>query len=163
MLKGALQWSVYPQQTGSIYTKRSMYAGTHFTDPGRTESWVNFKPAHTRGNSWAKSLARSLAQQDFCLARSWDKYLACLIIFASPKRTRTREETAELTASGDFLLSCFLSCAPGFSGKEGRPNIQPSTRTGIEPGTSGLAGRDLYHCTNPSAGLRDSLPLNKKF
>ena len=34
-----------------------------------------------------------------------------------------------------------------FSGKEGHPNIQPSTRPGIEPGTSGLGGRDL----NPSA------------
>ena len=42
MLKDALQWSGYPQRTGSVYTKRSMYAGTHFTDPGRMESWVNF-------------------------------------------------------------------------------------------------------------------------
>ena len=50
--------------------KRSMYAGTHFTDLGRMESCVNF------------------------------------------------------------------------NGKEGHPNIQPSTRTGIEPGTSGLGGRD---------------------
>ena len=40
---------------------------------------------------------------------------SCLIIFASPKFTRTREETAELTASRDFLLSYFLPCAPGFS------------------------------------------------
>ena len=32
----------------------------------------------------------------------------------SPKFTRTREETAELTASREFVLSCFLSCAPGF-------------------------------------------------
>ena len=38
-----------------------------------------------------------------------------------------------------------------FSGKEGHPNIQHSTRLGIEPRTSGLGGRDLYHCTNPSA------------
>ena len=38
-----------------------------------------------------------------------------------------------------------------FSGKEGQPNIQPSTRPGIEPGTSGLGGRDLNHCANPSA------------
>ena len=38
-----------------------------------------------------------------------------------------------------------------FSGKEGHPNIQPSTRPGIELGTSGLGGRDLNHCTNPSA------------
>ena len=37
-----------------------------------------------------------------------------------------------------------------FSGKEGHPNIQPSTRPGIEPGTSGLGGRDLNHCANPS-------------
>ena len=44
-----------------------------------------------------------------------------------------------------------------FSGKGGHPNIQPSTRPGIEPGTLGLGGRDLYHCANPSAkgkGLR---------
>ena len=40
---------------------------------------------------------------------------SCLIIFASPKFTRTREETAELTASRDVLLSYFLPCAPGFS------------------------------------------------
>ena len=44
-----------------------------------------------------------------------------------------------------------------FGGKEGRPNIQPSTRPGIEPGiepgTSGLGGRDLYHCINRSAML----------
>ena len=78
MLKSALQWSVYPQRTGCIYTKRSMCAGTYFTDPGRMEGWVNF------------------------------------------------------------------------SGKEGHPNIQPSTRPGIEPGTSRLEGRDLYHCANPS-------------
>ena len=38
-----------------------------------------------------------------------------------------------------------------FSGKEGHPNIQPSTRPGIEPGTTGLGGRDLNHCANPSA------------
>ena len=38
-----------------------------------------------------------------------------------------------------------------FSGKEGHPNVQPSTRPGIEPGTSGLGGRDLNHCANPSA------------
>ena len=37
-----------------------------------------------------------------------------------------------------------------FSGKEGHPNIQPSTRPGIEPGTSGLGGRDLNHCANPN-------------
>ena len=43
---------------------------------------------------------------DFCLARSWDKYISCLIIFASPKFTCTRKETAELTASQDLLLSC---------------------------------------------------------
>ena len=66
-----------------------MYAGTHFTDPGRMESWVNF------------------------------------------------------------------------SGKEGHPNIQPSTRPGIEPGTSGLGGRDLNHCANPSAITYDNGSYNK--
>ena len=40
-----------------------------------------------------------------------------------------------------------------FSGKEGHPNIQPSTRPGIEPGTSGLGGRDLNYCANSSAEL----------
>ena len=60
-------------------SNRSMYAGTHFSDPGTMESCVNF------------------------------------------------------------------------SEKEGHPNIQPSTRPGIEPGTSGLGGRDLNHCANPSA------------
>ena len=63
-------------------SKWSMYAGTHFTDPGRMESWVNF------------------------------------------------------------------------SGKEGHPNIQPLTRPGIEPGTSGLGDRDLNHCANPSANYQ---------
>ena len=48
-------------------------------------------------------------------SRGRETYLSFLIIFASPKFTHTREETAELTASRDFLLSCFLSCAPGFS------------------------------------------------
>ena len=38
-----------------------------------------------------------------------------------------------------------------FSGKGGHPSIRPSTRPGIEPGTSGLGGRDLYRCANPSA------------
>ena len=47
-------------------------------------------------------------------------YLSCLIIFASSKFKHTREETAELTASRFFLLSCFLSCAPGFRGKNSR-------------------------------------------
>ena len=41
------------------------------------------------------------------------------------------------------------SCV-NFIGKEGHPNIQPSTRPGIEPGTSGLGGRNLNHCTNSS-------------
>ena len=40
-----------------------------------------------------------------------------------------------------------------FSRKEGHPNIQPSTRPGIETGTSGLGGRDVNHCTNLSAFL----------
>ena len=39
-----------------------------------------------------------------------------------------------------------------FSGKEGHPNIQPSTRPGIEPGTSGLGGRDLNHCAKNKTG-----------
>ena len=38
------------------------------------------------------------------------------------------------------------------SGKEGHPNIQPSTRPRIKPGTSGLGGRDLNHCANPLRG-----------
>ena len=50
MLKGALQGSVYPQRTGSIYTKRSMYASTLFTDPGRMESWVSFSGKEGRSN-----------------------------------------------------------------------------------------------------------------
>ena len=37
-----------------------------------------------------------------------------------------------------------------FSGKAGHPNIQPSTRLRIKLGTSGLAGKDLNHCANPS-------------
>ena len=37
-----------------------------------------------------------------------------------------------------------------FSGKEGHPNVKPSTRPGIELGTSGLGGRNLNHCANPS-------------
>ena len=41
------------------------------------------------------------------------------------------------------------SCV-NFSGKEGHPNIQPSTRPGIELETSGLGGKDLNHCANPS-------------
>ena len=40
-----------------------------------------------------------------------------------------------------------------FSEKEGHPNIQPSTRPGMELGTSGLGGRDLNHCANSSADL----------
>ena len=52
MLKGALQWLVYPQRTGSIYRRlwQPLQSGPwicmlvlmHFTDPGRMESWVNF-------------------------------------------------------------------------------------------------------------------------
>ena len=56
-----------------------MHAGTHFIDPGRMESWVNF------------------------------------------------------------------------SGKEGHPNIQTSTRPGIKPGTSGLGGKDLITAPTPTA------------
>ena len=36
-----------------------------------------------------------------------------------------------------------------FSAKEGHPNIQPSTRPGIELGTSGLGGRDLNTVPTP--------------
>ena len=42
---------------------------------------------------------------DICLTPSRGKI--------SQKFTWAQEETAELTASRDFLLSCFLSCAPG--------------------------------------------------
>ena len=93
MLKGALQWSIYPQRTGSIYRRlwqplqiSPLYAGTHFTDPGRMDSWVNF------------------------------------------------------------------------SGKEGHPIIQPSTRPGIELGTSGLGDRNLKHCANSSDYVITTLP-----
>ena len=50
-----------------------------------------------------------------------------------------------------------------FSGKEGHPNIQPSTRPGIEPGTSGLGGRDLNHCANPSAKFSELYQAQKIF
>ena len=40
-----------------------------------------------------------------------------------------------------------------FSGKEGHPNIQPSTRPGIEPGTLGLGDRDFNHCAKSSNPL----------
>ena len=43
-----------------------------------------------------------------------------------------------------------------FSGK-GHSNIQPSTRPGIEPGTSGLGGRDLNHCAKPSTIFRSKI------
>ena len=47
-----------------------------------------------------------------------------------------------------------------FSGKEGHPNIQPSTRTGIQPGTSALGGRDLT--TAPTPPLLHCIDVNKK-
>ena len=47
-----------------------------------------------------------------------------------------------------------------FSGKEGHPNIQPSTTPGIEPGTSRLEGRDLYHCANTSAIYHDNVSVS---
>ena len=37
----------------------------------------------------------------------------------------------------------------GSSGKESQPNIQPSTGLRIEPGTSGLGGRDLTTVPTP--------------
>ena len=37
------------------------------------------------------------------------------------------------------------------SEKEDHPNIQPSTRRGIDQGTSGLVRQRSYHCANPSA------------
>ena len=49
------------------------------------------------------------------------------------------------------FFSVPLSADLDFSGKEGQPNIEPSTRPGIEPGTSGLGGRDRTNCSNPSA------------
>ena len=88
MLKGALQWSVYPSGPEAYIgamaaaSNQSVLAGTHFTDPERMESWVNF------------------------------------------------------------------------SGKEGHPNIQPSTSPGIKLGTSGLGGRYFNHCANPSATVQ---------
>ena len=36
-----------------------------------------------------------------------------------------------------------------FSGKEGHSNNQPSIRPGIDPGTSGLGGRDLTTAPTP--------------
>ena len=45
-----------------------------------------------------------------------------------------------------------------FSRKEGRQNIQPSTKPGIELGTSGLGGRDLNHMRQP---LRYVLPTRE--
>ena len=43
-----------------------------------------------------------------------------------------------------------------FSGKEGQPNIQRSTRPGVEPGISGLGGRDLT--TAPTLPLEQYIP-----
>ena len=50
MPKGALQWSVYAQAAARKHisaplataSMRSMFAGTHVTDLGRMESWMNF-------------------------------------------------------------------------------------------------------------------------
>ena len=44
-----------------------------------------------------------------------------------------------------------------FCGKEGHPNIQPSTRPGIEPGTSGLGGRDLTTAPTPPLKTRKTI------
>ena len=47
MLKGVLQWPVYPQRTESTHIgasnsrfMRSMYAGTHFTNLERKAEWT---------------------------------------------------------------------------------------------------------------------------
>ena len=56
---------------------------------------------------------------------------------------------------GPYMLVLILPTPEGWkaewtlAGK--KVTHQPSTRPGIEPGTSGLGGRDLNHCANPSA------------
>ena len=49
-----------------------------------------------------------------------------------------------------------------FIGKEGHPTIQPSTTPEIELGTSGLGGRDLNHCINPSSDMEYSYHKQRK-
>ena len=46
------------------------------------------------------------------------------------------------------------------SGKEGHPNIQPSTRPGIELGTSGLGGRDRDREVKGGGGGGSRCPPN---
>ena len=46
----------------------------------------------------------------------------------------------------DFTDSRWIESGVNLRGKGGHPNIQPSTRPGIVPGTSRLGVRDLYHC-----------------
>ena len=79
-----VKWYIYIAPFLAAASKRSMCGGTHFTDPERMESRVNF------------------------------------------------------------------------SGKEGQPNIQRSTRPGVEPGISGLGGRDLT--TAPTLPLEQYIP-----
>ena len=64
-------------------------------------------------------------------------------------------------AGAHFTDSKRMESRVNVSRKEGHPNtcIQPSTRLGIELGTSGLGDRDLNHCANPSARGRKELEL----
>ena len=81
-------------------------------------------PAHTRGNSWAKSLARPLAQLfppmcAYILVRFLPREVVrqISIVFDNLFLTKIYAHTGENSWANGFtrhLLSCFLSCAPGF-------------------------------------------------
>ena len=48
-----------------------------------------------------------------------------------------------------------------FSGKESHPNIQPSTKPGIEPETSGFGGRDLTTVPIPPLQVAQGQEIDK--
>ena len=148
MLKGALQWSVYPQRTGSIY--RCKWQPFQIspcilwlvlilpTPEGWKAEWTlaGKKITSLLAGSPVELKSKRFVFEIF-LARE-NRGEGPLPRFLHAKRT-SKTNLFDFNPTGEPA-----------SRVEGRPNIQPSTRPGVELGISGLGGIDLNHCANPS-------------
>ena len=139
-------------------------------------------PAHTRGNSRAKSLAvvnSTVSSRvhvifgEIFASRGPVTNMSCLIIFTSPKFTRTREETAELTPNGlaSFFAQLFPLVRAGFNflaRVHSRSQSSPLLRMRACSTPSGYAGSGVKNgarahmlvCRGISFGLAHAHLLN---
>ena len=133
---------------------------------------VGFVTAFDTLNSASSLLSLSLIS---CFSKKWYIYITPFpyeyaqrrfTMISYPQRIGSiYRRNRQPLLSGPCMLA-LISPTPGwveswvnFRGKDGHPNIQTSTRPGIEPETSGLGGRDLITAPTPP---QCTLILNSK-